>query len=105
MNLFSVDAFLKSGLEETGTVQTDSGSSAITGICFDGEDLETFLEMEIESDEQIFFVKKANLPADIKKGNHINLPGRNNDEDFTILRLADEKERSETFTGIYLSND
>jgi len=100
-----VDSYFNSGLEETGTIKTDSGSLDIDGIYFDGEDIENFMEMDIETDDEIFYVKKSNLPGDQKKGDALNLPNRNNDEDYIIKRFQDEKDGGAAITAIYLSKD
>ena len=100
-----VDSYFKSGLEEAGVITTDSGSFDIDGIFFDKEDQETFVEMEIETDEPIFFVKKSSLPGDQKKNDALLIPGRNNEAAYKCRRFEDDKSQQNIITAIYLSKD
>lgn len=100
-----VDSYFKSGLEEPGVITTDSGSYNINGIFFDKEDQETFMEMEIETDELIYYVKKSTLPGDQKKGDPLSIPGRNNDNAYKCRRFEDDKSSQDVITAIYLSKD
>ena len=97
-----IDTYFNSGLEETGTLTTDSGSSSLTGIFFDKEDQETFMEMEIETDEPIFYCKKADLPGDVAKGSTLVLTGR---ASYKVKRLQDDKSQTDFVTALYLSKD
>ena len=97
-----IDSYFNSGLEETGTLTTASGPHSINGIFFDKEDQETFMEMEIETDEPIFYCKKADLPGDVAKGSTLLLTGR---ASCKVKRLQDDKSQTSFVTAIYLSKD
>ena len=106
MSVFDLASIIKApGLSETGTITTDSGAPSITGVYMDAEDIEEFLEMEVESDVQIFAVIKSDLPGDQKKGDTLLLPGRNGGNTFTCIRFKDDKLDTNFITEIYLSND
>lgn len=100
-----VQSYFNSGLEETGTLTTASGSFNVKGIFFDKEDQENFIEMEIESDELIYYVQKSSLPGDQKKSDPLLIPGRNNDNAYICKRFEDDKGSQDIITAIYLSKD
>lgn len=100
-----IDSYFNSGLEETGTVTTASGSSSLTGIFFDKEDQETFMEMEIETDDPIFYCKKSSMPGDVVKGSSLLLTGRNGGSAYKVKKLQDDKLSTDFITAIYLSKD
>lgn len=100
-----IESYFNSGLEEPGVITTDSGSFNLNGIFFDKEDQETFMEMEIESDELIYYVRKSTLPGDQKKGDPLLITGRNNDNAYRCKRFEDDKSSQDIITAIYLSKD
>lgn len=100
-----ISTYFNSGLEETGTLTTASGSLSLKGIFFDKEDQETFMEMEIETDEPIFYCMKSALPNDVIKGSSLLLPGRNNGSAYRVKRIQEDKSTTDIISGIYLSKD
>lgn len=100
-----IDSYFNSGLEETGTLTTVSGPNSINGIFFDKEDQETFMEMEIETDEPIFYCKKADLPGDVAKGSTLVLTRRNGGSAYKIKRSQDDKSQTDFVTALFLSKD
>ncbi len=106
MPVFDLASIIKApGLVETGTLTTDAGADSIEGVYMDAEDIENFLEMEVESDVQIFAVMKSDLPGDQQKGDTLLLPGRNGGNTFTCIRFKDDKLGTDFLTEIFLSND
>ena len=106
MSVFDLASIIKApGLVETGTLTTDAGAVSISGVYLDKEDIEEFLEMEVESDVQIFAVIKSDLPGDQVKGDTLLLTGRNGGNVFKCIRFKDDKLGTNFITEIYLSND
>lgn len=106
MPVFDLTSIIKApGLTEAGTITTDSGAASISGVYMDKEDIEEFMEMELESDVQIFAVMKSDLPGDEKKDDTLLLPGRNGGNVFTCLRFREDKLDTNFITEIFLSND
>lgn len=106
MAVFILSAILKApGLKEVGTITTDAGAVSLSGVYLDKEDVEEFMEMEIESDTQIFYVMKKELPTDAKKGDTLILPARNSGNPYTIIKLLEDKTDIDIMTKIFLSND